>query len=218
MTGDVGQDRGHRLRTCLTIGHSTHGFDILAALVKYYRASVVVDVRSTPYSRRAPQFNRESLQPALEHVELKYVYMGDHLGARYSNPDLLLVDGRVNLAAVTRLPGFQSAIDSLIDAIDKGNRIVLMCSEGDPFSCHRFVLVAHALQCRGITVGHILADGRLISSKLLEDQLLATYFPDSLDGNLFERSRPRNELVEIAYARRAVDIAYRPGNPEEETM
>jgi len=204
------------LHTCLTIGHSTHGFDILAALVKYHRASEIVDVRSVPYSRRAPQFNRESLQPALEHVGLKYVYMGDRLGARYSNPDLLLVDGRVNLAAVARLPGFQSAIGSLIDAIGAGNRIVLMCSEGDPFNCHRFVLVAHALQCRGITVGHILADGSLVGSKPLEDQLLATYFPDSLEGNLFERSRPRNELVEIAYARRAVDIAYRPGNPEEE--
>jgi hypothetical protein len=46
---------------------------------------------------------------------------------------------------------------------------------------------------------------------------LKTYFPDLLDGNLFERSRPRNELVEDAYARHAVDIAYRPGSPEEET-
>jgi uncharacterized protein (DUF488 family) len=217
VAGDVGQDGERRSRACLTIGHSTHGFAILAALVTYYRASVVVDVRSIPYSKWAPQFDRESVQTSLEHANLKYVYMGDCLGARYSNPDLLLVNGRVNLGAVAHLPRFQSAIDSLVDMVDAGNGIVLMCSEGDPFNCHRFVLVAHALQGKGITVGHILADGRLVSSKVLEDQLLKTYFPDLLDGNLFERSRPRNELVEDAYARHAVDIAYRPGSPEEET-
>jgi len=44
----------------LTIGHSTHSFEKVLGLLKAHNVGAVCDVRSAPYSRMNPQFNRES--------------------------------------------------------------------------------------------------------------------------------------------------------------
>ena len=48
-----------------TIGHSTHLWEKFLELLRQHRIQAVADVRSSPYSRRNPQFNRETLQAAL---------------------------------------------------------------------------------------------------------------------------------------------------------
>lgn len=205
-------------RECLTVGHSNHTFDDFARLLDRYRVDVIVDVRSTPYSKRVPQFNREALQLSLRACNIAYMHMGDRLGARYSDPRLIRPDGRVDLKRVAELPAFQSAIQSIVQAVEKGRRIALMCSEGDPFDCHRFVLVSRALQSAGVGVSHIMPDGQLVHNSVLEDRLLAKYFPESRDepGLFAAETRSRTELVELAYDKRAIDVAYKADTNEEE--
>ena len=45
-----------------TIGHSSHDIAGFLHLLKLHEVSVVADVRSSPYSRYLPRFNREQLQ------------------------------------------------------------------------------------------------------------------------------------------------------------
>lgn len=49
-----------------SIGHSDHSIEAFLVLLRCYQITMVVDVRSQPYSQWTPQFNRESLARALE--------------------------------------------------------------------------------------------------------------------------------------------------------
>ncbi len=53
------------MSTIYTIGHSAHSFEEFVSLLKGQQIEVVVDTRSAPYSRFAPQFDREILQREL---------------------------------------------------------------------------------------------------------------------------------------------------------
>jgi len=47
------------MATVYTIGHSSHTIERLGALLQQHGVTAVADVRSQPYSRIHPQFNRE---------------------------------------------------------------------------------------------------------------------------------------------------------------
>ena len=56
------KQRSSMLHAVLTIGHSNHSSDAFIKLLSDHEVEVVVDVRSTPYSRFNPQFDREQLK------------------------------------------------------------------------------------------------------------------------------------------------------------
>jgi len=64
-----------------TIGHSDHSLDEFMALLELYSIEQLIDVRSQPYSRRVPHFNREALSRALVAGGLHYVHLPE-LGGR----------------------------------------------------------------------------------------------------------------------------------------
>jgi uncharacterized protein (DUF488 family) len=70
-----------------TIGHSNLEFAKFAALLKQHGIQAVADVRSSPYSQYNLQFNRESLQRALSEQGISYLFLGEQLGARRSEPE-----------------------------------------------------------------------------------------------------------------------------------
>ena len=47
-----------------TIGHSRHKPEYFVSLLKQHGIRYLLDVRSTPYSRFADQFNRETVREA----------------------------------------------------------------------------------------------------------------------------------------------------------
>jgi len=120
---------------------------------------VLVDVRSSPYSRHNPQFNRETFQRALELVGIEYVYAGQHLGGRPNDPSCY-EDGRVQYGLIADKPWYQAGIDRLLD-IAQERSCAIMCAEEDPLHCHRHHLVAQTLLERGVVVWHIRGDGRV---------------------------------------------------------
>ncbi|TDI68253.1 MAG: DUF488 domain-containing protein, partial [Alphaproteobacteria bacterium] len=63
-------------RSIFTIGHSTHPLEIFVALLLKHKVSVVADVRSAPYSRYCPQFNKDDLERSFKEHGIKYVFMG----------------------------------------------------------------------------------------------------------------------------------------------
>ena len=177
-----------------TIGHSTHGIEAFIGLLQRHGITEVVDVRSAPYSRFNPQFNREALAHSLVACEIEYAFFGQELGGRPDDASCY-VNGRVRYDRVSKTHFFQKGIERVVKNMT-GHCVALMCAEKEPLECHRTLLVAQALQMRGIAVKHILADGGLETHDNAINRLLAMhgYFQQE---DFFEE---RNERIERAIA------------------
>jgi uncharacterized protein (DUF488 family) len=185
----------------LTIGHSTHSAEAFLALLRQHQVDAVADVRSSPFSRFNPQFNREALQHYLKDNGIRYVFLGKELGARSEDRSCYL-DGRVQYARLAQTPLFQSGLDRVLQGAAK-YRVALMCAEKEPLECHRTLLVAKALVARGQLVVHIHADGHLETHEAAMERLLKiTGLPKA---DLF---RSRQELLAEALARQEQRVAY----------
>ena len=72
-----------------TIGHSNHPPNRFLDLLECHQIQAIVDVRSVPFSRYAPHFNGPELQLLLQQCGIQYVFAGEVLGGRPSDPMLL---------------------------------------------------------------------------------------------------------------------------------
>lgn len=165
-------ESGSRQLSCFTIGHSDLPVEVFINHLHKNMIDCVVDVRSSPYSKYSPQYNRGEISRTLERENIEYHYMGDVLGGRYSDPSLLFPDGTVDYQKVARTHKFISGLNKVISLIESGKIAALMCSEKDPLRCHRFVLVARNLQSRGVQVIHLYRDGGQKTHADLETRIL----------------------------------------------
>lgn len=195
------------MKTIYTIGHSIYKIEEFGELLKQNQINTIVDVRSTPYSKFAPQYNKELLKQYLKQNAICYIYMGDMLGARYEDKNLLFDDGKVNFKKVQETKNFQDGILRLERGIDKGYNISLMCSEKEAFDCHRFGLVAEFLSQQSIQVNHIYPE-KVVSQQELEQRLLKKYDKQIPKIDLFNPNVNLKEQLEKAYKLRNIDIAY----------
>lgn len=154
-----GQDTpsGKRL---FSIGHSNQDMDALLSLLKENGVEVVVDVRSSPHSGYASQFDREPLEAALKRAGLNYIFLGKELGGHPDDPACYDGDGHVVYEQVAASARFLEGIRRLERGIEKF-RVAILCSEENPAQCHRRLLVSRVLASRGIVVDHIRGDGRV---------------------------------------------------------
>jgi uncharacterized protein (DUF488 family) len=143
-----------------TIGHSNHDFDAWLALLRKHGVEVVVDVRSSPYSKYVPQFDKELMQRTLEPTGIRYLFLGAELGGRPANPAYYDASGHVLYSRLRGDAHFQAAITRLESGMERF-RVVLVCGEEDPAHCHRRLLIGRVLTELGHTMLHIRGDGRL---------------------------------------------------------
>jgi uncharacterized protein (DUF488 family) len=143
-----------------TIGHSNHDLDRFIGLLKQHRIDLVVDTRSSPYSRFSPQFNREVLRASLLARNIGYHFMGESLGGRPNAEEFYDAEGHALYWRIAQTEDFSRAIDQII-AESNSHRIALLCSEEDPRDCHRRLLVGRVLGERGVRVQHIRGDGAI---------------------------------------------------------
>jgi len=154
-----------------TIGHSDHTTTTFVDLLRQHGITLVVDVRSQPYSRWAPQFNRELLARALQEASIGYQFLGDALGGRPTDPALYDPGQEYpNYPRVEQTPAYQAGIDRLLD-LARAGRVAVMCGEGDHRHCHRHLLIAQTLLARGVRVLHIQPDGKTVEGQLEAQQL-----------------------------------------------
>ena len=59
-----------------TIGHSNLDIKDFISLLIQHNVTALADVRSSPYSRYLPHFNRENLKNVLLNPGIKYVFFG----------------------------------------------------------------------------------------------------------------------------------------------
>jgi uncharacterized protein (DUF488 family) len=145
--------------TLYTIGHSNHPIERLTALLRQHKITAVCDVRSKPYSRYNPHFDREELKSSLEASGITYVFLGKELGARSDDPSCYLY-GKVQYTKLAQTALFQEGLKRVRDGMKKYT-IALMCAEKEPLDCHRTILVSRQLAASGISIEHIHEDGHL---------------------------------------------------------
>ena len=155
-----------------TVGHSTHQLDYFLELLKEYGVTCLIDVRSVAASSYNPQYNKEPLTSFLKRNGIQYLHFAEEFGARHNDPDLLDDEGKVDFAKVRKSWAFKNGVERIWQGLDKGFTISLMCSESEPFDCHRFSMVSIALDKDGFDVKHIMKDKTLKTNPDLENKLL----------------------------------------------
>lgn len=193
-----------------TIGHSTHSLDYFGELLDAYGINCVIDVRNTAASTYNPQYNGAPLKAFLKTKDILYLHFGEEFGARPRDPALLDAEGRVDFDKLRQSEKFLQGVKRLRTGLEKGYRIALMCSQSDPFDCHRFVLIACYLVRHGFAVRHILKDKTCIDNAVLEEKLLEKYRKKLPQKDLFHPHIGEEERLEIAYRLRGKSIAYKP--------
>lgn len=143
-----------------TVGHSTHTMDHLLKLLQMHHIEVLVDVRSSPYSRHASQFNRELLHKSSKDAGMQYLYLGDLLGGYPKDPQFYDEAGYVMYDRLAASAPFLEGIARLENGLQQ-YKVVVVCSEENPHQCHRSLLIGRVLIQRGVAVAHIRGDGTL---------------------------------------------------------
>jgi uncharacterized protein (DUF488 family) len=185
-----------------TIGHSNHPIERFIALLQQHDVDALADVRSTPYSRFNPQFNRERLQTSLADAGIRYVFLGEELGARSRDPSCYDSEGRVSYAKLAQTELFRRGIERLLAGM-KDHRLAIMCAERDPLECHRTILVSRELTRVGVPVSHILADGTVEAHQHAMQRLAA-----SLKIAADDLFRNTDAVIEDAYEKQSARIAF----------
>jgi len=145
------------------LGHSTRSLEELIQMLASFGIRTLADIRTVPRSRANPQFNPESLRPALRAVGLRYTqvkklgglrkkFHGPSPNAGWRNASFR------NYADYMQTPDFEAGLEQVRKLAERGP-VALMCAEAVPWRCHRS-LVADALFARGVPVQQLSGVGR----------------------------------------------------------
>lgn len=211
-------------KTVYTIGHSNHSLSEFIKILVDNKINCLCDVRSTPYSKYTPQFNRENLKEQLKLDNILYLEFDKEFGARRTEHNLI-TNGVVDFEKVALDPLFKSGILRIQNGLEKNFKIALMCSEKDPIDCHRNILCARNLQKNGIDIVHILYDGKQEANTITEKRLVEKYSDNNdkrkkiqgtsieidVDGNfIYSDEEFDNEMfLNVVYKRAEKAIAFR---------
>ena len=156
--------------TIYSIGHGNKSLEAFINELKSFDIEFVFDVRSKPFSKFNPHFNKALLEFDLIENSIGYEFLGNHLGGL---PDDIscYVDGKVNYDLVKTKTYFQEGINLLIEANNENMKIALMCSESKPEECHRSKLIGEELLKHGISVKHIIFHDKTREQKEVLDIL-----------------------------------------------
>ncbi len=174
-------DENNQLVTIFSIGHSNQSLETFFALLRQHEIQVLIDVRSSPYSKYVPHFNSNALVASFEQAGIKYMFMGQELGGRPDGNEFYDVSGRVLYKRVAESAHFLRGIQCLKE-VGRISRSALMCSEEDPATCHRHLLIGHVLIKQGVELLHIRSDSHLQNEKELVSREEKPFYAQSLWG------------------------------------
>jgi uncharacterized protein (DUF488 family) len=178
--------------TVFTIGHSNHEIATFIDILKQHGVTAIADVRSSPYSRRFPQFQQKNLQAALKIANIAYVFLGDRLGARPQDQSCY-VEGVARYDLIAATAAFTEGLNRLTKGAEK-YQLSLMCAEQDPIGCHRAILICPHLQNLGLEIQHICKHGELETHQCLENRLLKLHHLDKFLA-VHQDSQPGTQLT-----------------------
>lgn len=169
--------------TIYSVGYGGRTLDELAELLKRFCITHLVDVRTSPFSKFAVDFNRDVLQERSTDLGFKYVFMGAELGGRPDCRECYDQEGRVLYEAVRSQEFFRRGIRQLVKGASvEGRRLCLLCSERKPEECHRSKLLGEVLREEHVELAHIAEDGTVL------DQAQVMSRVTGLQADLFDEA------------------------------
>jgi len=193
-----------------TIGHSNHTIEDFIGLLKRHKVTAVVDIRSSPYSRYCPQFNKDILAAVLQAANIAYIFSGKELGGRPKDPSCY-EGGCASFQRIAESKEFKHGLQRLLYETSK-YCIVLMCKEKEPLECHRTILVCRYLKEHNLCIKHILEDGNIEEHPDAERRLVKML---KIEPMLFETRKTETDIVERAYDQQAQRISYQSKEVKE---
>lgn len=199
-----------------TVGHSNVSLEEFYELLRLANINCIIDVRSMPASSYSPHFNKDSISLYLKARNILYLHFGEEFGARRTDS---IVDGQVNFEKAVTTVKFQKGYERVLNGLDQGWKIAIMCSEANPVSCHRFSMIARYFYDNGVDVQHILHSKEVRSHQKLEQEMI--------QGMLSKRNSklPEVDLMFMTYSEedqrqdayriKNLEIGYKPGESQE---
>ncbi len=193
--------------TIYTIGYSGFKIDDFVKTLKANGVSVVIDVRSLPYSQFYSDYNKENLSKVLEAAKIYYRNYVAEFGARQENHNYY-PNGYLDFEMFAQSENFLAGYEKIKKSMQKNFVVALMCSEKDPIKCHRTILVARAFHNAGYKVIHLLPEGKTTTQNEIEERLLNMFFPDRGQINMFAPILTTEEYIDEAYKKQNANIGY----------
>lgn len=152
--------------TLYSIGHGHKTAEELIKELHSFSIQFLIDVRSSPFSKWAPHFNRGAIEQLFHNTDIRYYYMGDCIGGHPLNDDCYDENGYFDYQKMAEVPVFKKGLQRLIDANSGGYKVAIMCSESDPSQCHRSKLIGRELLSEhNIEMYHIIAPNQIKSEE-----------------------------------------------------
>ena len=131
-----------------SIGHGQKPLEEFYEELTSFGIQYVIDVRSSPFSKWAPQYN---------------AYMGNTIGGRPINDFCYDTEGHFDYEKMSQEPSFKEGLVRLVKANEQQLNVAVMCSESDPLQCHRSKLIGRELyENYHINMKHIISPGEVI--------------------------------------------------------
>jgi uncharacterized protein (DUF488 family) len=175
----------------LTVGYGARDLESFLDLLDRNGVRYLIDVRSRPFSRYKPDFNRDPLKRSLHRRRIRYVFMGDLLGGLPDDKSCY-TEGKVDYEKVRARPFHQRGISRLRSAWQKRVPVAVMCACGNPERCHRSKLIGISLHRAGIPVVHVDDHGNHFDQETILMKLNGS--PD-LFGHVSEAAASRKKYV-----------------------
>lgn len=150
-----------------TIGHSNHLIDNFLGLLRQHHIDVLVDTRSSPFSKYSPQFDQDRLRGAVTDAGKAYYFLGRELGGKPKDSIYYDTEGYVLYWKIAETQLFHEGIEKVKKASSLCT-VALLCSEENPIHCHRRLLVGRVLRRHCIELIHIRGNSSLQSESELE--------------------------------------------------
>ena len=202
--------------TIYTIGYTGFSLDEFVQKLKSVGISVVIDVRSSPYSERYADYNRDNLESMLVSNKIYYRNYVKEFGARQENRSFYSEEGYLDFEVFAKSEQFLSGVEKIKNSVAKGYKVAFLCAEKEPVQCHRTILVARAFHKLGYDVVHLKPNNVSLNHCEIETQLLNMYFPNRYQQDIFSTNvKTDEEYLLDAYRMQNRKIGYRIEEEEE---
>lgn len=172
--------------TIYSIGHGNKKIEVFVAELKSFNIQYLLDVRSKPYSKWNPQFNKDQLEVALKQDGISYVFVGDKLGGLPEDRSCYDEKGKVLYDVLKKKDFFREGLKRLTTAQNKQIPLAIMCSESKPDTCHRSKLIGQELLKKNISLLHIISCKQTKSQETVMNELTKGKGTVDLFGNEIE--------------------------------
>lgn len=204
-------------KTIYTIGYTAFQMKEFIFMLKLFNINCLIDVRSSPYSKNYPDYNKNSLEKILDIYNILYRNYKYEFGARQTDKSFYTEYedfSYVDFSKFTISKQFNIGVNNLEQGLNSGYNICLMCAETDPADCHRSIMIGRGLKDRGFDVKHILKSKNIKSQSDIEKDLLEHYFNNRDQFQFFTEERDDDFYIKEAYTKKNIEIGFRKDDEE----